>query len=191
MTPFTVSSFNLPIVGSSLPLRRTYTSGTSVTETAPTGAVNVAIIIWGGGEGGLNGYEDPPPEPGPQPGNGGDGGGACKTSVAITAGQTLIFTVGAAGASNGGDGGTTTCSSGTKTITTMTANGGTTSGGAASGGTVSNTTGNSNVPGELEGGVALSVDGLSFGGGGNGGFGTGGGFAGDAGETGAVTFYYT
>lgn len=138
--------------GTSLPLLRSYASGTSVTETAPTGAANVVIEVWGGGGGGGHGS-----------GTGctgttafGGGSGAySRASVAITAGQTLAYTVGAAGlgstvsSGTGSAGGASSVVSGTKTITTMTANGGVggqeLSGGTAataSGGTAVNTSGN-------------------------------------------------
>jgi len=38
------------------PVQRTYTSGTTVTETAPVGATNVIIAVWGGGGGGARGW---------------------------------------------------------------------------------------------------------------------------------------
>jgi hypothetical protein len=36
------------------PVTRTYTTGTAATETAPSGATNVIIAVWGGGGGGDN-----------------------------------------------------------------------------------------------------------------------------------------
>ena len=141
--------------GAFTPVLRTYTSGSSVTETAPTGATNVVIEVWGGGGGGGHG----------QgriitctnvPGYAGGSSGYARSSYAVSGGQTLVYTVGAAGAgaatigSTGSTGGASTVSSGTKAVTTMTVNGGGGSqdgttygaGGTASGGNAVNTTGN-------------------------------------------------
>lgn len=133
------------------PVLVTYTSGTSVTETAPAGATNVVVEVWGGGGGGHRG------DSAPTQGFSGGAAGYSRTSMAISGGQTLIYTVGPGGkgqdATASVNGTASTVSSGTATITTMTANGGgratgilsgfgiAGTGGAATGGTVVNTTG--------------------------------------------------
>jgi len=104
------------------PVNRTYTSGTSATETAPLGATNVIIEAWGGGGGGEDGWFSDAAE------FGGDGkaGGYCRSSYPIVGGQTLVYTVGSGGARGGPatNGTATTVVSGTKTITSMNAGGG-------------------------------------------------------------------
>lgn len=124
------------------PVLRIYTSGVSATETAPAGATNVEIRAVGrGGAGGAG-----KPTPGATQGGGGGGGGYSQSSYAIAGGDTLTYTVNISGS---------TVSSGTKSITTMSAgvggNGGTATnstgglggtGGAASGGNVTNADGN-------------------------------------------------
>jgi hypothetical protein len=116
----------------------TYNSG-SGTETAPSGATNVVITLWGpGGSGG-----DGDPSPG-QGGGGGGGGGYSTRSAACAGGNSLSYAVGVVGTSN-------TTVSGTLTgggSISMSANRGTAgsspglggAGGTASGGTT-NTTG--------------------------------------------------
>lgn len=172
--------------GGSLPSQITYTTGSGLV-TAPSGATNVIIAVWGGGAGGRLGYVD---ESIPEDGAGGGAGGYSQTSVAITAGQTLNYSVGAGGASNSA-GGNSSCSSGSKSITTMTANGApSNSGGTASGGTTTNTTGASG--GAPDGAFATSGwNSNSAGAGGNGGFGKGGLQAGQPGSAGKVIFYFT
>jgi hypothetical protein len=174
---------------------RVYTSGTGATETAPAGATNVVIGVWGGGSSGTRGTTIMCND---SAGRGGNTGAYSQTSVAISAGQTLIYTVGAGGASsntiNRNGGANSTCSSGTKTITTMTAGGGPTTNTAAtaSGGTALNTSGgqgelggNSGLPGTPITGIQSEVAG-------QGGTGSPGGFgSGSAGSTGKVAFYYT
>lgn len=172
--------------GSDLPLKRIYTDGTAAIETAPAGAANVIIAVWGGGAGGRPGYFDSEP----QYGDGGGAGGYSQTSVSITSGQTLTYTVGAGGAANSA-GGNSSCSSGSKSITTMTANGApSNSGGTASGGTTTNTTGaTGGTPDGAAGTVGWNSN--SAGAGGAGGYGIGGMQTGQAGGTGTVIFYYT
>lgn len=180
------------------PVLRTYTSGTAVTETAPTGASNVLIAVWGGGGGGGGGYDDS--EFGyPVNGCGGGGGAYCESSYSISGGQTLTYTVGFGGNGGlfGGSSGTlSSVSSGTRAITTMTANpgqGGTRVqvglGGTASGGTTTNTSGNDgSIDGTGADGI-LGFNSVSAGAGGDAGFGQGD--AGLPGEVGTVIFYYT
>jgi hypothetical protein len=179
------------------PVTRTYTSGTGATETAPAGATNVIIAVWGGGGGGAGGWFSDVDESG----GGGGAGGYSETSVAISGGQTLTYTVGAFGGGgipDGGPGvagGNSSVSSGTKSITTMTAvggggglqlSGGT--GGTASGGTTTNTTGGS---GDIGSGGAPVVgwNSNAAGDGGLGGFGFSS--SGVDGATGQIIFYYT
>ena len=177
------------------PVTRTYTTGTAATETAPTGATNVIIAVWGGGGGGAGGWFSDSDEAG----GGGGAGGYSQSSYSITGGQTLIYTVGSfgiggsygnAGLSNGAN---SSVSSGTKSITTMIGNGGIRgilidggAGGSASGGTTTNTSGGSGGipdPGTNVIGFNSNVGG----GGGNGGFGGAGG----DGAAGKIIFYYT
>jgi len=149
----------------------TYT-GTSGTETAPTGASFVTIKLQsGGGEGFTSGSS----------GYGGSGGGQAVTGpIPITGGQTLAYALAGGqfqlnGNASGFAGGNGSVTSGTKTITTMSVVGGGGGNvgsagavGTASGGTISNTSG--------------SV-GLSSGTGGAGGDGSTGGAPGSAGST--------
>ena len=100
------------------PVLRIYTSGTNATETAPAGAKNVVIEVWGGGESGAHSSKV-------NGGGGGGGGGYSKSSYSITGGNTLNYSVGTGGTGGNGVSGTSsTVASGTKTITTMTANSG-------------------------------------------------------------------
>lgn len=156
------------------------TSGASGTETAPAGATQVRIGVWGGGAGGFDGDSL----------TGGDGGtsGAYVESVySITSGQTLNYSVGAGGAANQ-LGGLSNVTSGSKTITSLVADGE-----VGSGGNVSNTPGNSGglASGATggTGGVAITgFNSASYGGGGGGGNRIGNG---NPGSSGAVVFYYT
>lgn len=136
-------------------LTRTYTTGTSATETVPNGATTVVIEAFGaggGGGGGRSGCSG-------NGGGGGGGGGYVRSSYACSGGQTIAYTVPAGGTNggigaNGGNGSGSVVASGTLSITTMTAPGGGggiagSSGGAGgaagatgSGGNVANSTGN-------------------------------------------------
>lgn len=168
-----------------------YTTGSAATETAPAGCSNVVIEIWGsGGAGGV------------KTGTGcgliaGDGGGATgysRTSVAITGGQTLTYTVGQPSSI------ASSASSGTKTITTMTANGGAVggnggagpgAGGTASGGTAVNTTGaTGNVGNAAAPAAPLGVNANVAGANGKGGIGSLT-VSQNPGIVGMVAFYYT
>ena len=180
------------------PVTRVYTSG-SGTETAPSGASNVVIEIWGGGECGAHSNKN-------IGGGGGGSGGYSKSSYSITGGNTLNYSVGTGGTGGYGASGTSsTVTSGTKTITNMTANSGSGatiltagSGGSASGGNLINTTGNSGNTGDdsdtaATGGVGITGSG-TYGAGGSGGPSTGGfgtGATGRSGNNGAVRFYYS
>lgn len=168
------------------PILRDYTSGSSVTETAPIGCSQVRICVWSGGNGGDAGD-------GVGGGDGGDSGSYCESVYSITGGQTLVYTVGTGGAGGtypvgvGSAGGASSVSSGTATITTMSADA------APSGGNVANTYPNAGGlavgPGGGAGGAAIvGWSGYSAGAGGAGGsrFAAGG-----AGGSGRVIFYYT
>lgn len=99
---------------SPIPSIEVFTTGTSATWTIPTGVTKVKITVIGGGGGGAGTYG----------GGGGGGGGSIKVLTGLTPGNTLTYSVGAAGA-NLGNGGTSQVSSGTQTITTISATGGT------------------------------------------------------------------
>lgn len=164
------------------PVLRDYTSGTSVTETAPSGCSQVRICVWGGGNAGSGGD-------GVAGGDGGASSGYVESVYAISGGQTLVYTVGAGGTPTGIIGGTSQVSSGTLSITTMSA-----STGMQSGGNVSNTPGNAggsaNGPVGGDGGKAIvGWNGYSAGAGGAGG--TSQQWTGLPGQPGRVIFYYT
>lgn len=128
----------------------TYTTGTEITETVPTGASFLEIIAdGGGGSGGDSGAT----------GAGGGGGGsgeAHSVGIAVSGGQTLTYTVGKGGAGAGtsftpGQNGTasTVTGNGSLSSVSLTANGGGLgdqignpgAGGTASGGNSANITG--------------------------------------------------
>lgn len=142
-------NWSLTNTSSFTPSTVTHTSG-SGTETVPAGASNVVIESKGGGAGpSTTGFSD-------TYANGGPGAGYCRSSYACSGGQTLAYVVGAAGGTNvnnnGTPGGDSTVSSGTLTITTMTAHGGPGAsaggpGGTASGGNQANATGGNGVNG--------------------------------------------
>ena len=192
------------------------TPGTFV-ETFPSGYNTLTVEVWGGSAGGgirfVSGID----------GAGGGGGGASgysRTTYTVTGlgGDTLNFTVGAAGTVAGAGGGVSSVSAGTApAFTTMTANGGGTGGdasglfapgiagvgGTATGGTVINTTGANGTAGSPSAGGGSGAGGQ----GGVGGFGTPGIFdggnvgghgaglnqftSGTAGGTGIVVFSYS
>lgn len=177
---------------------RQYDTGSGV-ETAPAGATAVTIAVWGAGGsgGGVDRWDT-------EGADGGAAGAYCSSSYPIAPGQTINYVVGA-GASNTA-GGTSSVTSGTKTITTMTANGGgasTTVSSTATGGTIENVAGaggseHSDVSGG-NGGTATwrTIGGINQGHG-KGGFGRTGTanppgvtLPGLAGGNGCVVFYYT
>lgn len=202
-TTTTLASANIYLTATQIaaftPVTVNYTTVGSFTETAPTGATNVVIEVWGGGAQGMG-----VSKVATKGGAGGAAGGYSKSSYAISGGQTLNLTVGA-----GGDGGGTTtpvaggassCSSGSKSITTMTANGGTGSstggvGGAASGGNQANGTGNagSTAYDDVGGAPGDPNDGGQYlaGQGGWGADASGVIMVGQGGGRGMVRFYYT
>jgi hypothetical protein len=186
---------------SSTTITRIYTTVGSFVETVPIGFNTLTLEVWGGSGGG--GFQS-----GGTNGGGGGGSGAyCLSSYSVTGqgGNTLNFTVGAAGVAGGTNGGASSASSGTMAITTMNAPGGIVGGNAspgiggtggpggspATGGTVTNTNGNS---GATPGGVIGGAGGLGIPGINDGGFngGAGQGVAGvHNGFTGIVVFSYS
>lgn len=135
-------SFNVPFT----PISRTYTSG-SGSDTAPMGCTTVTITAAGGGASG--GAVDRWSRDGA---GGGGAGGMSVSTYAIAPGQTLNYSVGLGGKPTGPleqvAGTATSVSSGSKSITSLIANGGNTptgtgggAGGTATGGNVSNQTG--------------------------------------------------
>jgi hypothetical protein len=89
------------------------TTGTSATWTIPAGVTKVRITVVGGGGDGSVGTA------GRGGGGAGGGGTAIKVLTGLTAGNTLTYTVGGAGA-------TSQVASGTQTITTISATAGST-----------------------------------------------------------------
>jgi hypothetical protein len=137
--------------------QHTYTSG-SGTETIPSGATTLTIEVWSGMSGGGGGDNTS--------GWGGGGGPGPSYSRSVFTvsgnnGQTMTYTVGAAGAGgpngtggasgdNGSAGGSSSVSSGTFTLTTLTCTAGGVGGGGQSGsggtaGTASSATGGNTV----------------------------------------------
>jgi hypothetical protein len=173
----------------------THLAVASGTETIPAGASNVYIEAWGSGGGGRGGL-----------GGGGGGGAYVASTYACSGGQTLSWAVNSVGAGgtqpsgNGLAGGPTTVTSGTLTITSISAaggGGGVTAGGPggtpATGGNVTNTAGNAGASNasapSAPGGTAIV--GVNYAGAGAGGVGGDTGVNGVAGHAGAVAFYYT
>ncbi len=128
----------------------TYTSGSGV-ETVPAAATSLSIYVVGAGAGGAQGGAG---EFGGVGGGGGGGAQAVSTGIAVTAGQTLNYSVPSGGAgSNGGNGGSpaaatvtgngalsaVSLSAGSGVGATYASGGG--AGGTASGGNSSNTSG--------------------------------------------------
>ena len=103
----------------------------SQTITIPAGATKAVVELWGGAGGSGNASSGSGQMVGC--GGGGAGGYLVKSLSGLTAGNTLIYTQGAAGAGgpivpyaahDGGPGGASSLASGTQTISTLTANGG-------------------------------------------------------------------
>jgi hypothetical protein len=163
------------------PILRDYTTPVaSATDTAPNGATQVRICVWGGGNAGYGGD-------GVFGGSGGDSSGYAESVYQITGGQTLVYTVGAGG--SGGAGAASQVTSGSKTITAITASSAT-----QSGGNVLNAPGNPgaqsyDTSGGAGGAAVVGWGGYSAGAGGAG----GSAFSvnGSPGQNGRVIFYYT
>ena len=178
------------------PVIHTYTDNTASPETAPVGATNLAVELWGpGGGAGKDNI-----------GNSATGGGSgayVKHSVAVTGGvSTVTWALGTKGAGtstngNGHDATNSTCST-----YSLTAGGGfggiTGSFGAgattATGGNVTNTLGNDNDTGYLGAGAPNGGGGSGVGGAGTvpgGGGGTSAAGSGAAGAVGQIKLTYT
>ncbi|MFL5752085.1 MAG: glycine-rich domain-containing protein, partial [Bacteroidia bacterium] len=151
----------------------TYTPGTG-TFTVPCGVTSIAVQCWGGGGAGggqTNNVSNA--------GAGGGAGGYSSTTLAVTPGTTLSYTVGAAGAGSTGNG----TNGGATTFSTVVANGGTGGGGTGgalgAGGTGTTTNGTSGAVG----GATVGGTGGTAGSGGAGGAGGAVGANGTAGAT--------
>jgi hypothetical protein len=107
----TTASWTAPSSGVLAQNTQVFTSGIAATYTAPANTQWVKITVVGPGGSGGNGTS--------ARGTGGSAGGVAIKWLAMTAGQTLTYTVGTATTQN------STVSSGTLTISTITANSGT------------------------------------------------------------------
>jgi hypothetical protein len=104
----------------------------SGTFTIPSGKTVLKVTVVGGGGGGGGGRNDQGEPPGPSGANAGGAGGVAVKYLTVTPGNTLAYAVGSGG--SGGvvipspgtatSGGTSSVSSGTQTITTISATGG-------------------------------------------------------------------
>jgi hypothetical protein len=109
-----------------------YKTAGSGTFTIPSGKTTLKVtVVGGGGGGGPGGYGGNPMNGFPNYGynSGGAAGGAAVKYLTVTPGNTIAYTVGAAGTAgtgsgNGGAGGTSSISSGNETITTVSSTGG-------------------------------------------------------------------
>lgn len=197
------------LVGSSYftPVTRSYTTGTSATETIPVLASSVVIEVFGaGGAGGAYFTSDGIVYYGG--GGGGSGGYSIKTaSVVGSGGLTMTYSVGALGTTTGGSGNAGTGSnvvSGTFSLTTISTNGGAggtqgSGGGLGGAAGAAGTGGDTNSAGNAGTAGTISINGV----GGAGKTGTNGnGLAGGdgayyptpaqvAGGTGKIVFSYT
>lgn len=156
-------SWNTPTSG--FTAMQVYTTG-SGTWTIPTGVAACKITVVGGGGNGGNAQGSSGTSADAGGGGGGGGGASIRYYTGLTSGNTISYTV-------GGVAGTSSVSSGTQTITTISATGGangtnsntqTTAAGGA-GGTGSG--GNINFSGCV-GGIGTSAQNTSMGGGGGG-----------------------
>lgn len=130
-----------------VPVMHVYNASGSGTDTIPSGASTLTIEVFGAsGAGGAFGS-------GIGIGGGGGSGGYARSTYDVSAsnGDTLDYSVGAAGSTPAGSGGNSTVSSGTFTVTTLTANGG---GGGGNGGI--NTPGAPGTGGSASGGNAVN-----------------------------------
>jgi hypothetical protein len=128
----------------------------SQTITIPAGATKAVVELWGGAGGTGNASTGANQVTGC--GGGGAGGFLIKSLTGLTAGNTLVYTQGAAGAGgpivpyaphDGGPGGASTLASGTQTISTLTANGGSGSLNAWNGGNTPGGAGGTATGGDL------------------------------------------
>ena len=122
MSPLRVSQAVSALATKSQITATAYTTG-SGTFTIPAGVTKLKVTVTGGG--GAGGDNNSANYGG---GGGGAGGTAIKYLSGLTPGNTLSYSVGAAGTASdgatGGNGGDSTVSSGTQTITTITGGGG-------------------------------------------------------------------
>lgn len=184
------------------PVTNTHSTVGAFTETIPFGASNVIIGEWGAPGGGCQGIGT-----GCAADTGASGGSGAYAessySVAGKGGQTILGNIqagGTAGGATAGAGGATTVSSGTFTLTTMTAPGGggganpSTAGAAgaiASGGTTTNSPGRTGVPARSTGIGGAGITGSVGTGPSGGNAGLGSIHPGQGGAPGQVTFKYT
>jgi len=96
-------------------------ASSSGTFTIPAGITRLKVTVIGGGGGGGNRTDG---------GGGGGGGAAIKWLTSVTPGNTLMYSVGAGGATNA-SGSSSSVSSGTQSISTISATGGAAPAGAA------------------------------------------------------------
>lgn len=192
---------------SSNQVQHVYNTAGSGVETVPTGFTTLTLEVWGGGGGGgthfnLGSFGD---------GGGGGGSGAYVRSVISVAGlggDTVAYTVGAAGLAATSSGGASTAAGGTLPMAAISAGGGTLggsatsgnpgaggAGGVATGGTTVNQAGNSGGGGQANPGFGLGGPGGAgisgiFGGSGPGGFGGGPSGGASSGAGGLIIFTY-
>jgi hypothetical protein len=88
-----LGSGTITLTGGFTPVTHIYTSGTNATETVPTGATHVYIELLGSGGSGNSTASNST-----SGADGGGGGLAVLSSIAVTGGQTLTYTIGAGGA---------------------------------------------------------------------------------------------
>jgi len=172
-----LGSGTVTLTGGFTPLQRLYTAAGSGTETIPAGATTCTIEIYSGVSGGGGGAGAPYS----YGGGGGAGPGYSRSVYTVTghSGQTMAYTVGAAGGGGNGTsggagiagtaGGSASVASSTFTMTTMTA----TAGGAGAGGTTS-AGGAGGAAGAASGGNSVNQAGGAGGAGTHGGGGTNG-----------------
>ena len=95
-------------IGTQLFSQTTVSFTTSGTYTVPCNVTSITVEVWGGGGGGGQGDSQGGTRSG---GGGGGGGGYSSTTIAVSPGQTFVYTIGAGGigstTGNGGNGGTT------------------------------------------------------------------------------------
>lgn len=193
---------NVPVsVTVGMPGIHTYTSG-SGTEVIPSSVNTLVIEIWGGSGPGGFGFVIWGTQ---YSGGGGGSGGYAKTTITVTGhgGATMTYSVGTAGVFASTNGGQSSVTAGTFSMTTMLAGGGLIGlssygtgnsggpGGSASGGADTDTAGNSGTPGGAgigTGGYGISgVNGV----GSNGGRGGYGSTPGSNGGPGLIVFSYS
>jgi len=147
--------------GAFVPQTFSYNIPGSAVQNIPTGATTMTVEVWGGSGGGS--YFSP------GLGGGGGSGGYSETIVSVSGdgGQTINYTVGAAGGP-GLSGGNSIVASGTFSITTMTANAGSGAsnaaagpGGTSTGGATTNMNGNPGQSGGAGGAGGAGIAGTN------------------------------